>query len=97
MDEVKNCKNCDNYMQHFTRSSSRTYIFEIECGHCGAKILRSKEKIQFPEITNCKLWQPKTPPENKIKHEINVLLNLAQRLNDVLVLIEEDLKKLPPE
>lgn len=96
MDEIKNCKNCGNYIQHYSKDSS-PYIHFVDCGHCGAKILGKIQKTQFPNILNCKHWQPKPPPQNKYDSAVKTLLQLIERVNEIVFLIEEYKKQLPPE
>lgn len=80
MTEIKSCKNCKFFIQHYIRRTD--YLQKADCGHCTVRRQMSyKEMLKFPFDEGCDKWEQAEP---KIKTQKEIY----KKLEDMYILLQ---------
>lgn len=91
MKQIKTCKNCRYYLEHYVKLDSR---FEtLHEGHCINKDLNGRYiRNKFRLHDNCGYWEADDVRKAERKESIGIILkSMAQRLNEIAVILKDDI------
>lgn len=87
MDEIKGCKNCKYFLQHYIKGKKK--FTTVMHGQCTRAKLKSKYRIRYLDESACKFWQPAELREQERQKSINSDLNsIAKRLEEIVLLLK---------